>query len=275
MKNLFKLFLLVFLLIGARNYAQHYKAIYKMIYKADSLDNRTLTKNMVLEIRQEQTSFCSYDFYKEDSIYQEKMKLGKEVYQPMFDSDFSIVSNHDKLTVSKFFNFPPNSTIYRLDENEKKFSWEILKETKKINHYICQKAQLKYKGRKWTAWFTKEIPLNFGPYIFEGLPGPILYMEDSRKNYTFELLSLKNTDPADHSLFNNLNAIPISGKEYQKICLDRYHDPYKEMRNDGAFIESSSGELKKPNINEMTRTKQKFIKSHNNPIELSEAVKYP
>lgn len=275
MKNLFNLFLLLFLLIGVRNYAQHYKAIYKMIYKSDSLDNRTLTKNMVLEINNHQTNFYSYDFYTEDSIYQENMKLGKEAYQPMFDSDFSIVINHDELTVNKFFNFPPTTIIYRLDEAKSKFNWEILEETKRINHYVCQKAQLKYKGRKWIAWFTKEIPLSFGPYLFEGLPGPIIYMEDSGKNYLFELMYLKNADPAEDNLFNNLNAITISKKEYHKICLDRYHDPFKEMRNDGALIESSSGELKKPNINEMTRAKQKFIKSHNNPIELSEAVKYP
>lgn len=88
-------------------------------------------------------------------------------------------------------------------------------------------------------------------------------------------MSLKNADPAEDNLFNNLNAITISKKEYNKICLDHYNDPFKEMRNDGALIESSSGELKKPNINEMTHAKQKFIKSHNNPIELSEAVKYP
>lgn len=262
-------------MIGVGNYAQHYKAIYKMTYKADSLDDKTSIKNMILEIHNYQTGFYSYDFYREDSIYQGNMRSGKEAYQPIFDSDFSIVRNHDKLTVSKFFNFPPNTVIYRLDETESKFSWEILEETKKINHYACQKAQLKHKGRKWIAWFTKEIPLSFGPYVFEGLPGAILFMEDSGKNYLFELMSLKNADPAEDNLFNNLNAIPISRKEYRKICLDRYHDPFKEMRNDGALVETSSGELKKPNINEITRAKQKFIKRHNNPIELSEAVKYP
>lgn len=166
MKNLFNLFLLLFLLIGVRNYAQHYKAIYKMIYKSDSLDNRTLTKNMVLEINNHQTNFYSYDFYTEDSIYQENMKLGKEAYQPMFDSDFSIVINHDELTVNKFFNFPPTTIIYRLDEAKSKFNWEILEETKRINHYVCQKAQLKIQRKKMDCMVYKRDTSKFRPIPF-------------------------------------------------------------------------------------------------------------
>ncbi|WP_449398298.1 hypothetical protein [Chryseobacterium wanjuense] len=47
------------------------------------------------------------------------------------------------------------------------------------------------------------------------------------------------------------------------------------MRNDGALLEGSSGELNRLNINQMTKEKQEFIKRHNNPIEISDAIKYP
>lgn len=275
MKNLFKCFLLLFILISIESYSQQYKLVYKLTYKTDSTKDKVLTKNMLLELDKNLSNFYSYEFYKQDSIYHEDIKLGKEAYQPMFDSNFFVTKNNDKSTISKFYNFPPNNIIYKLDEIKNNFNWEILKETKKINNYICQKAQLKYKGRNWIAWFTKEIPLNTGPYIFDGLPGTILYMEDSKRNYIFELASIYKSSVNKINYFEGLNIINVSKKEFNKICLDRYNDPFKEMRNDEAMIESSSGELNKPNINQMTKEKQKFIKSHNNPIELSEAIKYP
>ncbi|GAA4156192.1 hypothetical protein GCM10022217_14980 [Chryseobacterium ginsenosidimutans] len=275
MRNLLRFCLLLFILISIDSYSQHYKIIYKLIYKTDSTADKTLTKNMLLELDEGLSNFYSYDFYKSDSIYQINSKLGKEAFQPIPDSNFFVIKNNDKSTISKFYNFPPNNTIYQLDEIKNNFNWEILKEIKKINNYTCQKAQLKYKGRNWIAWFTKEIPLNFGPYVFEGLPGAILYMEDSKKNYLFELISLHNSSSHKINFFDDSNVINVSKKEFDKICLDRYNDPYKEMRNDGVLIENSSGELNKPNINQMTKEKQKFIKNHNNPIELSEAIKYP
>lgn len=275
MKNMFKFYLLLFILTGVKIFSQHYKIIYKLTYKADSTENKMLTKNMLLEVDEDVSTFYSYDFYKKDSIYQENNKLGKEAYEPMFDSNFFVIKNNSKSLISKFYNFPPNNTIYKLDEIKDNFNWKILNETKKINHYTCQKAQLKYKGRSWVAWFTREIPLNFGPYAFDGLPGAILYMEDSKKNYLFEFIALQNSSSNTTNFINKLDVISISKKELTKINLDRYNDPYKEMRSDGALIEGSSGELNKPNINQMTKEKQKFIKSHNNPIELSDAIKYP
>ena len=275
MKILLKFCLFLIVLIANNGYSQNYKVLYKLTYKTDSTDDKMLTKNMLLEINKDLSSFYSYDFYKEDSIYQENLKLGKEVYQPIFDCNFSLVKNNDKSTISKYYSFPPNNIIYKLDEVKSNFNWEILNETKKINNYTCQKAKLKYKGRNWIAWFTKEIPLNFGPYVFDELPGAILYMEDSKKNYIFEFVSLQKSSSSNINFSNAFDIINVSKKEFIKINLDRYNDPYKEMRNDGALIENSSGELDKPNINQMTKIKQKFIKSHNNPIELSEAIKYP
>jgi GLPGLI family protein len=48
-----------------------------------------------------------------------------------------------------------------------------------------------YAGRDYKAWFTNEIPVSDGPYKFYGLPGLIVEIEDSKKQYTFELVSYK------------------------------------------------------------------------------------
>ncbi len=52
---------------------------------------------------------------------------------------------------------------------------------------------LKYKGREWEAWFTQDIPVQEGPYIFNGLPGLIVEMKDTGNSYEFFFSGLKKT----------------------------------------------------------------------------------
>jgi GLPGLI family protein len=56
--------------------------------------------------------------------------------------------------------------------------WEILKETKEIMGYKCFKAVSKDKSLLYTVWFTKEIPVQTGPSLFNNLPGVVLWAED-------------------------------------------------------------------------------------------------
>ena len=64
--------------------------------------------------------------------------------------------------------------------------------------YDCRKATVDFAGRTYTAWFTPEIPLPFGPYKFGGLPGLILKIEDAERQFVWE---------ASHSK-TNINVSP-------------------------------------------------------------------
>lgn len=59
-------------------------------------------------------------------------------------------------------------------EKFSEMSWEIGDSTKNILGYECSMAITDYHGRKWTAWFTPDIPIADGPWKFRGLPGLIL-----------------------------------------------------------------------------------------------------
>jgi len=74
--------------------------------------------------------------------------------------------------------------------NPKKLKWTIGKETKYILNYKCQKATtiLKTKNgknKKIIAWYTNQIPVSSGPFIYSGLPGLILEIDNhlGRKIY--------------------------------------------------------------------------------------------
>lgn len=81
-------------------------------------------------------------------------------------------------------------TIYEYPILEK-ISWKILNETKVIENYNCRKALGRYNNREYVAWFTKEIPISDGPYIFKGLPGLVLEVYDQKKLYNFNIVGLK------------------------------------------------------------------------------------
>lgn len=67
-------------------------------------------------------------------------------------------------------------------------NWRLVDETKVINSFKCKKAEVRYKGRDWTAWYSTEIPFPYGPYKFSGLPGLIVKIIDKAGDYDFELV---------------------------------------------------------------------------------------
>lgn len=83
---------------------------------------------------------------------------------------------------------------YIEDDIQKMQSWEIAEDTMTIIGYSCQKATCKWRGRKYTAWFTLDIPVSDGPYKFCGLPGLIMKVEDSKQLYCFEIQGIRKTD---------------------------------------------------------------------------------
>lgn len=66
------------------------------------------------------------------------------------------------------------TTKYVVDEAVPDINWEICDSIKTILGYECTKAIADFHGRKWTVWFTPEIPIQSGPWKLLGLPGIIL-----------------------------------------------------------------------------------------------------
>ncbi|WP_435526000.1 GLPGLI family protein [Chryseobacterium indoltheticum] len=104
--------------------------------------------------------------------------------------------------------------------------WKVSSEKDKFLNYPIQKATTEFGGRKWTAWFTTEIPIQDGPYKFSGLPGLILKMNDSENEflYTLKGITKENNDLSERN-FGVQNIIKLSGEKYQKIWEDYKKQP--------------------------------------------------
>lgn len=98
-----------------------------------------------------------------------------------------------KVTETDYFD----TQSWQYEEDWEKPEWKILDETKDIIGYECIKAVTDYRGRRWTVWFTPDIPIQEGPWKLCGLPGLILEAEDNHKEYHFLANGLKQNGLAD------------------------------------------------------------------------------
>ena len=64
-------------------------------------------------------------------------------------------------------------------------AWRIKPETKQIGQFLCQKATCSFRGRNYIAWFTPEIPVCYGLWKLNGLPGLILEVNDLKNEVIF------------------------------------------------------------------------------------------
>ncbi|HYE55479.1 MAG TPA: GLPGLI family protein [Chitinophagaceae bacterium] len=74
---------------------------------------------------------------------------------------------------------------YTVRDTMTNIKWNITNEKKNIGKFVCRKAEANAFGRKWTAWFTTDIPLSIGPWKLWGLPGAILEATDATNTYMF------------------------------------------------------------------------------------------
>jgi GLPGLI family protein len=70
--------------------------------------------------------------------------------------------------------------------------WEMQADTLTIAGFFCQKATCTFRGRSYTAWFARDIPIPNGPWKFGGLPGLILKVYDNSKMCQFECIRIEN-----------------------------------------------------------------------------------
>lgn len=93
---------------------------------------------------------------------------------------------------------------FRITESLEQPQWDIIADsTKQILNYACQMARCKFKGRTWTAWFAADIPLDNGPWKLCGLPGLILRAYDSKQQYIFDCVGMKQAKEDENITYNS------------------------------------------------------------------------
>ena len=179
------LFCFTFFKLSSAKIKSDYVALYELNFVTNDKNNTTGKEQFILlmDKKNNQSCFLSTTVYAMDSL----LKVDQQKYLS-YDSSYPeiVVSENGKFDVyEQIIDFK-----YRYSEPNT-LKWEILKETKTIGTYKAQLAQCKAYGRIWYAWFSSDVPLNFGPYKFNGLPGFIVMLYDADKKLTFKLTGFK------------------------------------------------------------------------------------
>lgn len=103
------------------------------------------------------------------------------------------------------------------------FKWTILKETKKIDKFICYKAITQkiienQKGKfikNVTAWYTNEIPLSYGPRGYGGLPGLILELNEGKLLFYAKEIDLNSKEKV--KIIKPIGGKKLSQKEFEDL----------------------------------------------------------
>lgn len=95
--------------------------------------------------------------------------------------------------------------------------WTIHSDSKNISGFSCKKATTTFRGRNYEVWFTPEIPVNFGPWKLNGLPGLILLATDDRNQIEFRATKIRLNEDID--IDAQIAVLPKLGEE---VSLQEY-----------------------------------------------------
>ncbi len=286
--------------LGVLGNAQVNRFFYEYTFIPDSNNKEDVKKEiMLLDIDKNGSNYYSHDKFVADSIG--KAELEKQLKAGGGSISINRREKPGQVSYKVTKQYPDFKTYlfrsismdkYKIREDQKP-EWKIMPDKQKIGDYNTQKAVTKLGGREWTAWFATDLPFQDGPYIFYGLPGLIVKIEDATGSHKMTLAGNKTVktmaSEGELQVPDQVKVLGMGGKEievtkdqFKKAWKAYVNDPSKSMRelmmkNGGenntkvAFkVKTADGkEISDPNqvFREMEKRTKEALQKDNNPIE--------
>jgi len=274
-----KLGILATVLLMQTAFAQTNRFVYQVTMKPDASNKTDVkTENAYLDISAEKSMFYSENRIKRDSVMKANFQSGgargfNRDQMESLRSNINYSIEKDKKNQKILYKDRLGRDIYSYEE-DRPLDWKILSETTKIGEYKVQKAETDFGGRKWTAWFTTDLPYQDGPYKFTGLPGLVVKAEDSEGDYSFDLMkNYKISDFPEMTTFGNI--IKVKRSDYVKQQEKFKSDPMSfvnSQRGGGISAPMRMGGGGNQNPADMRKRMEERVKEelkkNSNPIEL-------
>ncbi|RCU43454.1 GLPGLI family protein [Chryseobacterium lacus] len=291
MKKYLSTFLVLsFLALNAQQTANRF--FYELTFKPKKEKPETEKVMTSLDITKDKSIYQDFTVPAQDSIIKMEIEameksgtwkdMSKSIKMPKFS--FKIYKTYPDMTVSYMDRI--STKLFKYDDPVT-FNWKILPDKEKIGAYNTQKATTEFGGRKWTAWFSTELPFQDGPYKFHGLPGLIVKVEDDGKNYSWTLQGNKNVENWEEFSFAEKantkygmsnTAVATTKEKFTKSYENFKADPLAEARPymTPEFLNRTMPGSSKT-FGEMMKEQEKLLKdffgSNNNPIEIPDTKK--
>lgn len=227
---------------------------YDYNYVTDTLD-RTKTKSdvMILQTGGAVSKFYSYTTFRVDSLVATAVSadaIMANIGNYVGGERWSVYKNHSTGKISTTDKI--GMDYYLVEEPLEPQAWRITGETRTIQGYACQRADCDYRGRRWVAWFTPEIPISEGPWKLSGLPGLILEAADSRGDHSFSLSGLRRVDDGSVS-WPKHQYMKANRRDYLRTARKFIENPMGMVARSGAIVKvmTSDGKEITPTIETM------------------------
>ncbi|KUJ57736.1 GLPGLI family protein [Chryseobacterium aquaticum] len=274
-----KLGILATVLLMQTAFAQTNRFVYQVTMKPDASNKADVkTENAYLDISAEKSMFYSENRIKRDSVMKANFQSSgargfNRDQMESLRSNINYSIEKDKKNQKILYKDRLGRDIYSYEE-DRPLDWKILSETTKIGEYKVQKAETDFGGRKWTVWFTTDLPYQDGPYKFTGLPGLVVKAEDSEGDYSFDLMkNYKISDFPEMTTFGNI--IKVKRSDYVKQQEKFKADPMSfvnSQRGGGISAPMRMGGGGNQNPADMRKRMEERVKEelkkNSNPIEL-------
>lgn len=218
----------------------------------DTLTGRSYSDPMILRVGKTATMFYPEkqmwndslqrtDFNLHMKIYYEVNPIGTQNWQPLggMFSEYLFRNIKDGETMV-YDNIGADG--YSYTEPTVAPVWTIQSDTKEILGYQCQLATCDFRGRKWNAWFTPEIPVKEGPWKLFGLPGLVLAASDSKNHYSYEATGIltQNLRPVGIRLYVREKPIKLKSRQaflkkiYDEVMSGKFVATMSSMHGNGS-----------------------------------------
>lgn len=233
-----------------------FKALYQFKHIEDTLHRSQFSQQeMVLYMGEKGTLFRN--------IQDEESFLLLHIAKGGTEKSFQILEECPSLVIQNQQCVDTKRIIdnkYQITEREPVQDWKLEDETKIIKGYQVQKASTTFRGRHYSAWFSPEIPLNFGPWKLRGLPGLILEASDDKKEVQFSFEGFEKINlphPIQIDIPKNYSIKQVNQQQYIKIRNTFLNDPV-------GFMSGTLG-VDASHISEEKTSSQHY----NNPLEIN------
>lgn len=182
-----------------KEYPTEYEVQYEVAYSIDStnLEDKSI-ETLYLFTGNEYGVFMSFG-----EAFKEQIKANLE-HQLRTTGAVNISKEMTSNFPKSFYKDLQNSSVrthekidrkqYNYQESSLPLVWKIEEDNKEFMGYTTQKASTHFAGRNYIAWFTLEIPISDGPYLFSGLPGLIVELYDTEDHYHFTLKTISKME---------------------------------------------------------------------------------
>ncbi len=269
-QNLRTIFLCILTIICTYSYSQTDTAKlllqYKLTYQPDSTNNEyRVSEVFQLLIGRKHSLYISSNQLKRDEfIDQIKQQatvgalteinltgLPKSRFQAKIIHKMTsgIVNTYSAILTDKYY--------YEVDVPK----WKLHNQYKMISGYNCQLATCSFGGRDFEVWFTPDIPIQDGPFIFKKLPGLVIFANDVKNHYVFMLENISQDQISKVFNVHEDEATRVQRSEFMQMKI-------KLRDNSIAMIEQSGFTMDEIKKAAFIQNQQNARKLNNNPLEL-------